>query len=77
MPRFQSESKCETFLLKISLICIKLHAHFHMKDFVLRLVSKQRYKRTRKWPIDNRLEMFALVLIYLPLTVSRYQLTIS
>ena len=25
--------------------------HFHMKGFVLRLVLKQRYKKTRKWPI--------------------------
>ena len=25
--------------------------HFHMKGFALRLVSKQRHKRTRKWPI--------------------------
>ena len=26
--------------------------HFHMKDFALRLVLKQRQKRTRKWPIN-------------------------
>ena len=26
--------------------------HFHMKCFALRLVLKQRHKRTRKWPID-------------------------
>ena len=25
--------------------------HFHMKGFALRLVLKQRYKRTRKWLI--------------------------
>ena len=25
--------------------------HFHMKGFALRLVLKQRNKRTRKWPI--------------------------
>ena len=25
--------------------------HFHVKRFVLRLVLKQRHKRTRKWPI--------------------------
>ena len=39
-PLFQSESKCETILIKMTLI------------FVLRLVLKQRHKRTRKWPID-------------------------
>ena len=25
--------------------------HFHMKGFALKLVLKQRHKRTRKWPI--------------------------
>ena len=28
--------------------------HFHMKGFALRLVLKQRHKRTRKWPIVNQ-----------------------
>ena len=27
--------------------------HFHMKGFALRLVLKQRHKRTQKWPIEN------------------------
>ena len=27
--------------------------HFHMKGFTLRLVLKERHKRTRKWPILN------------------------
>ena len=27
--------------------------HFHMKGFALRLVLKQRYNRTRKWPIQS------------------------
>ena len=26
--------------------------HFNMKRFALRLVVKQRHKRTRKWPIS-------------------------
>ena len=26
--------------------------HFHLKGFALRLVLKQRHKRTRKWPIN-------------------------
>ena len=33
---------------------MKLHEeldHFHMKGFALRLVLKQRHKRTREWPI--------------------------
>ena len=32
----QSETACRT--------------HFHMKGFALRLVLKQRHKRTQKWP---------------------------
>ena len=55
-PLFQSESKCETILIKISLICMKMNLQgeliFHMKGFSLRLVLKQRHKRTRKWPIE-------------------------
>ena len=30
--------------------------HFHMKGFALRLVLKQRHKRTRKWPIKSELK---------------------
>ena len=57
VPLFQNESKCETILMKMT----DLHenetacrTHFHMKGFALRLVLKQRHKRTRKWPIENR-----------------------
>ena len=56
VPLFQSESKCETILMKMT----DLHengtacrTHFHMKGFALRLVLKQRHKRTRKWPIKK------------------------
>ena len=56
VPLFQNESECETFL--ISDIDFDLHkkkpaggSHFHMNGFALRLVLKQRHKRTRKWPI--------------------------
>ena len=55
MPLFQSESKYETILMgkdfdlyENETVC---KAHFHMKGFTLRLVLKQRHKRTRKWPI--------------------------
>ena len=44
MPLFQSESKCETILMKTTLICLKMKLHAE-------LVLKQRHKRTRKWPI--------------------------
>ena len=55
VPLFQSESKCETILMKMTLICIKketaYRTHFRMKGFALGLVLKQKHKRTRKWPI--------------------------
>ena len=51
VPLFQSESKCETILMKMT----DLHENetacripFHMKGFALRLVLKKRHKRTRK-----------------------------
>ena len=34
--------------------------HFDMKGFALRLVLKQRYKRTRKWPIGSGLVLYIL-----------------
>ena len=49
VPLFQSESKCEIDLHENETAC---RTHFHMKGFALRLVLKQRHKRTRKWPID-------------------------
>ena len=54
MPLLQSEPKCETILMKMTDLHEKETAgrtHFHMKGFALRLVLKQRHKRTRKWPI--------------------------
>ena len=54
MPPFQSESKRETILMKMT----DLHKNetvyktqFLMKGFALRLVLKQRRKRTQKWSI--------------------------
>ena len=43
VPLFQSESKCETVLMKMTLICMKMklhtyRTHFHIKGFALRLV---------------------------------------
>ena len=44
VPLFQSESKCKTILIKMTLICMKIgncmQFHFHMKGFALRLVLK-------------------------------------
>ena len=43
--------------------------HFHMKGFALRLVLKQRYKRTRKWPIATLL-VYRCIPIFNRLSVS-------
>ena len=56
VPLFQSKSKCKTHdsyendfdLHENETAC---GTHFHVKGFALRLVSKQRHKRTRKWPV--------------------------
>ena len=37
--------------------------HFHMNGFALRLVLKQRHKRTRKWPIGRHGVLLPLELI--------------
>ena len=59
VPLFQSESNCETIFYEND---FDLHenetayrTHLHMKGFALRLVLKQRHKRTRKWPIQHTL----------------------
>ena len=56
VPLFQSESKCKTILMKMTLICMKMKLHaelifISLKGLVLRLVLKKRHKRTWKWPI--------------------------
>ena len=49
--QFQIETKCTTFLVKMSFICIRMKNHFHIKGWALNLVLKQRPGGTRKWPI--------------------------
>ena len=55
VPLFQNESKCETLFYENE---FDLHenesaggTHFHMNGFALRLVLRQKHKRTRKLPI--------------------------
>ena len=50
VPLFQSKSKCKNDfdLHENETAC---RTHFHMKGFALRLILKQRHKRTQKWPI--------------------------
>ena len=59
MPLFQSESKRETILMKMTLICAKMKLHaefiFHLNGFALRLVLIQRQKVNRNWPIQKAL----------------------
>ena len=50
---FQNESKCETFVVKMSFICIIIKNHFHINGFALSLTLKVRFFGTRKWPILN------------------------
>ena len=48
---FQNEVKCETFVVKMSFICIIVKNHFHINGFALSLALKVRFFGTRKWPI--------------------------
>ena len=48
---FQNEAKCETFVVKMSFICIIIKTHFHINGFALSLALKVRFFGTRKWPI--------------------------
>ena len=50
---FQNEAKCETFVVKMSFICIIIKTHFHNKGFTLSLALKVRFFGTRKWPIRS------------------------
>ena len=69
---FQNEAKCETFVEKMSFICIIIKNHFHINGFALSLALKARFFGTRKWPIHmfkfftdwifpNTLELFRIV----------------
>ena len=49
---FQNEAKCETFVVKMSFICITIKNHFHFNGFALSLALKVRFFGTRKWPIQ-------------------------
>ena len=48
---FQNEAKCETFVVKMSFICMIIKNHFHINGFALSLTLKVRLFGTRKWPI--------------------------
>ena len=44
-------SRCTTFLVKMSFICMRMKNNFHIKGWAPALVLKQRPGGTRKWPI--------------------------
>ena len=48
---FQKEAKCETFVVKMSFICIIIKTHFQINGFALSLALKVRFFGTQKWPI--------------------------
>ena len=48
---FQNEAKCKTFVVIISVICMRKKNHLHINGFVLNLALEQRLEATRKWPI--------------------------
>ena len=45
---FQNEDKCQTFVVKMSFICIIIKTHFHINGFALSLALKVRFFGTRK-----------------------------
>ena len=50
---FQNEAKCETFVVKMSFICITIKNHFHINSFALSIALKVRFFGTRKWPVSQ------------------------
>ena len=52
-PRFQNETRCTTFLVKMSFICMRMKNDFHIKGWATTLVLKQRSGGTRKWTIGS------------------------
>ena len=49
-PQFQNEVKWTTFLVKMSVICMRMKNHFYIKGWALNLVLIQGPGRTWKWP---------------------------
>ena len=50
--------------------------HFHMKGFALRLVLKQRHKRTWKWPISHIL-FYESKLFFIDQSCRAYRINVS
>ena len=54
ISNFQNEAKCETFVLKMSFICIIIKNHFRINGLALSIALKVRFFGTRKWPSDPK-----------------------
>ena len=68
----RNKTKCKTFVVKMSFICIIIESHFHINGFALSLVLKVRFFGTRKWPIVTiRLWAYAVETVVLPWLFSR------
>jgi len=52
-PLHQSEAWCTTIHMKMSLICMWVKSHFHMKGWAPRLALRKRLKVIRKWRISS------------------------
>ena len=48
---FQNEARCETFLVKMSYICMKIKNSCYINSYDLSLALNQRLEATRKWSI--------------------------
>ena len=49
--QFRNETKCQTFVVKMSFICMKTKNDFRVNGFALSLALKQRLETAWKWPI--------------------------
>ena len=52
-PHFQNEAKCTTFVVKMSVICMRMKNLLHIKGWALNLVLIQRPEGTRNWLIGQ------------------------
>ena len=59
---FQNEAKCKTFLVKMSLICVRIKNYdFHINGSSLSLALKQRLWETRKRPMAYKSHGWAIL----------------
>ena len=49
-----NETKCKTFLVKISFTSLRTEGHFRINGFALSLALKWRFGETWNWPVSNR-----------------------